>query len=273
MNKDRRIVQAGLLSALLIWFVPASGWAAFWDGSTDSGYQNTDGTWGSDNYWTTDGVVLGPWVSGATAVFAGDADGDFTVTVSGTQTNYSIRQYGGFGNYTLNDGVLETGWVGLLSDSGTLTVNSVLAGDQPEGTFRLEANNSTLVIGGNNTFTGIPTIRGGNGAVKLTNVGALGQNSTVYFEESSVTLDLNGLDISGKDVTIKSGVTGFIRIDKYRVDNITFRFIRYRVIIPARCQLIYRITIVFINNSAIFISNYINNITSFIYDFKRYRAV
>jgi hypothetical protein len=179
-----------------------------WDSSTDTGYQNANGTWGADNFWTTNtggGTVLAPWTSNAVAWFGGNAtaaaspSGNFTVNVSGTQTANTVRQIqGGAGDFTLTGGTLVvTTGNGLRADRGTFTVNSVITNSASATTMHLNVQSATglLIVGGNNTYTATSQIRGvAGGIVRLNNAGALGTGSSVEFVNSSVLLDLNGFN-------------------------------------------------------------------------------
>jgi fibronectin-binding autotransporter adhesin len=189
-----------------------------WDTSTASGFQNGNGTWGTDNFWTTNGTTLQAWNSANIAWFGGNGttaaspSGNFTITVNGLQTANGVRQVSlGAGNFTLTGGTLSLPDGALRVDQGTLTINSVLT-NTGGSVYHLNAQaGTTLILGGNNTFTTTPQIRGGaGGTVRLNHVGALGTSSTVQFVNGSVNLDLNGLNISGKTITIDNGQTGFL---------------------------------------------------------------
>ena len=194
-----------------------------WDGSTSSGYQNTNGTWGTDNFWTTNsgansGTVLGGWTSGASAWFGGNAttaaspSGNYTITVSGTQTAASVRQIqNGAGDFTLTAGTLVLGAGGVRADRGTFTVDSVITNSAATLQLNAPSATSVLIVGGNNTYTATSEIRGAaGGMVRLNNAGALGTGSSVQFVNGSVLLDLNGFDVSGKTITVNAGQTGFL---------------------------------------------------------------
>ncbi len=200
-----------------------------WDTSTDSGYQNANGTWGTDNFWTTNsgansGTVLAGWTntSGAawfggnslTGTNAASPNGNFTVTVSGTQTAKTVRQItNGVGNFTLTGGTLVLMGDGVRADRGTFTVNSVITNSNGVTIMHLNVQSATglLIVGGNNTYTATSQIRGAaGGIVRLNNAGALGTGSSVQFVESSVLLDLNGFDVSGKTITVNNSQTAFL---------------------------------------------------------------
>ena len=79
----------------------------FWDVSATAGYDAGNGTWGTDNYWTTDGTHLFAWQgAGKSATFTGsDGAPNWTVTVSGTQNVDSLA--------FLNSGYIITGGTAL----------------------------------------------------------------------------------------------------------------------------------------------------------------
>jgi autotransporter-associated beta strand protein len=189
---------------------------------------NTNGTWGSNNFWCNqgaagrEGTTLIAWAVNNAAWFGGNSgvgsnaapSGNFTVTVLNTQAVASVRQIvNGAGNYTLSGGTLNFGTSasGVRVDTNSMTVNSVLSGTA--ATFQLNVQSATgvLTLGGSNTYSGTSEIRGvAGGTVRLNNAGALGTGSALTFVDGSVTLDLNGKNISGKNATVSSGQTGFI---------------------------------------------------------------
>jgi autotransporter-associated beta strand protein len=222
-------MKRGLAAVLLGLLIPSAGFAAnlVWDGSTAVGYLNTNGTWGSNNFWCNqgaagrEGTTLIAWAANNTAWFGGNSgvgsnaapSGNFTVTVLNTQAVAQVRQIqNGSGNYTLTGGTLNFGTSvsGVRVDTNSMTVNSVLSGTA--ATFQLySAATTVLELGGNNTYSGTTEIRGtAGGKVRLNNAGALGTGSAVTFVNDSITLDLNGQDISGKNATVNSDQTGFI---------------------------------------------------------------
>lgn len=217
----RDIIKKWQRSLLVCLLVPMAGWGAanaVWDGSTVSGFQNTNGTWGVDNLWSFNGTVLNVWSPTYGAFFGGNGSlaaspsGEFNVTVSGSQSATLVRQVSnGVGNYTLEGGTVTVGAAGARVDQGTFTVNSVLAGTAATCQLNVTASDGILVLGGNNTFTGIPEIRGVlGGTIRLDDAGALGASSALTFYNTGVVLDLNGLDISGRVATVNNGQTGFL---------------------------------------------------------------
>lgn len=129
----------------------------FWDVSTDASFQAGDGTWGIDNYWTTDGTHLFPWLRGDfSATFAG-SDSTWTVTVNGTQNVDSLAFLNS--GYTLIDGTLNFGTKpGVLVAAGkNATINSIISGSPGLSKY----GTGILVLGGSNTYTGPTVINAG----------------------------------------------------------------------------------------------------------------
>ena len=130
-----------------------------WDSSSSAGYQAANGTWGTDNYWSPDGYVLMSWPgAGNSAIFAG-ADSTYEITVNGTQNVDSIAFLNS--GYILNGGTLNFGSKNAiyLANGKSATINSVISGtggmnfSTPGGTI------STLNLGGENSYSGVTTIR------------------------------------------------------------------------------------------------------------------
>ena len=193
-----------------------------WDTSTAAGFQNGNGIWGTDNFWTTTGggTTLTGWTAGNNAWLGGNGTvaatpgGDFTITVSGTQTASTIRQIqNGDGNFTLTGGALDA--AGFRVDRGIMTVNStvVTRGDgTPTISYSVIVGTDTLIIGGNNTFTNELLISGnvgGGGKILMNHPNALGLGTLVRFTNGA-NLDLNGYSISGKDIRVNNSRTGVL---------------------------------------------------------------
>lgn len=130
----------------------------FWDVSTAAGYQAGNGTWGTNNYWTSDGTTLISWPgAGKSATFAG-SDGTWTINVNGTQNVDSIAFLNN--GYTISDGTslnFSTKSGVFVDAEKTATINTVIAGAPGLSKY----GTGTLVLGGTNTFSGPVVINAG----------------------------------------------------------------------------------------------------------------
>ncbi len=200
-----------------------------WDTGTASGFQNGNGTWGTNNFWTTQtgGTSTPPagltgWTANQTAWLGGNStvaaspDGNFAITVSGTQVATTIRQIqNGAGNFTLEGGELQSN--SFRVDRATMTVNSVIGTYTNVANARLDfsaqpGTSALLILGGNNTFTnsvGIAGASSGGGTVRLNHQNALGLGNSVVWVHNTL-LDLNGFNVSGKTITVNNTRTGFL---------------------------------------------------------------
>jgi hypothetical protein len=192
-----------------------------WDSSTNADFQNADGIWGTDDFWTTNGTTLIPWSPGRDAWLGGNGTvaatpgGNFTITVNGKQEANTIRQIqNGAGNFTLTGGELEV--LGFRVDTNTLTINSKILDAQTNANnwMALTAiiGTSTLILGGDNTFTNIARIggnAGGGGKILVNHQNGLGLGNEVLFGNGA-NLDLNGYSISGKNIRVTDTRTGIL---------------------------------------------------------------
>ncbi len=151
-----------LLSAALLGFRPAVAATVTWDTSTTAGFQSGNGTWGTNNFWSTDGTTLLPWVSGDDAVFLGGAPAvTNTITIGSNQTvgGLSFGSASTSGNWTLSGS-------GALTFSGAANF-SVAAGSTVQMT-------SSLVLSPSNILT-----KTGAGTLVLNNPGLASANISV----------------------------------------------------------------------------------------------
>ncbi|MFD1794041.1 autotransporter outer membrane beta-barrel domain-containing protein [Ochrobactrum teleogrylli] len=204
----------------------------YWDGGDPAKHNNNqvdggDGTWDTiNNNWTTKvGAPNGPWDNGNYAMFEGSAG---TVKVDNNpgdiRTKGLVFSVGGYRlvdqHITLVDTnttpVIRVGNSSSASDSMIATVASELRGTQG---FK-KTDLGTLILTGNNTYTGVTTIS--QGIVQLGDGGTTGSilgdvvvESNIYdygtlaFNRSDET-DFNG-QISGDGAVLQngSGVTVF----------------------------------------------------------------
>lgn len=212
----------------------------FWDGTggtngllkNNGAIDGGDGVWqnsrGNDN-WTTsqtdpEGDINAPFSDGAFAVFSG-AKGNVTVDNSLGQVLISGAQFTTNG-YVINDGVITTNTANTILRVGdgtalgnlyTATINSTLAGSGGINKTDL----GTLVLNGNNSYSGGTTVSGGVLQVAGDqNLGATGTGITLnggtfrYGEAFDTarawTLGSDGgtLDTNGNSVSLLSAVGG-----------------------------------------------------------------
>jgi fibronectin-binding autotransporter adhesin len=213
-----------ILALALAWATPQAMAQYYWDVSTNSGIQNGNGTWGTDNFWasTSAGTNNVAWATNQEAWFggnstsAGSPTGNFTITVSGTQISAGIRQIQlGAGNFTLTGGEIQASF--FRADTNTLTVNSVIGSytnvANAQVSFSAQpAAGTLLILGGNNTFTNNVSIAGassGGGTVRLNHQNALGLGNSVLWVHNT-GLDLNGFTITNKTITVNDSRTVFL---------------------------------------------------------------
>ena len=116
-------------------------------------YWSSSGTWGTSPQWsnTSGSGYTQAWIASSNAVFEGSAG---TVTVSGNQSAASLQ-------FTTDGYLLTGGSVTLTASGGSITtgpardeIDSVLAGTVGLTTY----GGGTLVLGGNNTYSGGTTL-------------------------------------------------------------------------------------------------------------------
>jgi len=176
-----------------------------WDVNTASGIQSGNGTWGTDNFWTTNGTSLTEWTAGYSALFSG-SDATYSITVNGSQIVDSIS-FASSG-YSLTNGTLaltgrkvinvSAGKTAAINSSisassftkdgsGTLTVSPLYNGGP------VTIRNGTLAIGGpdqNDKFAGNIFIIN-SASLKLTSDNRLNNNVSVDIG-SGAAFDMNG---------------------------------------------------------------------------------
>jgi len=188
-----------------------------WDTGTSAGITNGNGTWGTDNFWTTTGTSLTAWGGKADSAFfggnntlIGTPSGTFTITVNGTQQVTTIYQdvgtTAGTSSFIFTGGFLNANTLTITGSPAaytSMTVNSVLVSNSTANiTFSMSSFYRTISLGGDNTFTQNIAINGvtnGGGLLLLNHQNALGSGTMVTFNHGS-RIDLNGYSISGKTV-------------------------------------------------------------------------
>jgi len=199
---------------------------SFWDG--DAGPQNDhvinggDGTWqssgaGSKTNWTdAGGAVNAAYTDGSFAVFQG-APGTVTVDATHGDVIATGMQFANNGYVVQGDAIHLVGSAGdpahsiiRVGDGSTAgaayvaTINSVFTGSS--GLVKTDAG--TLVLGGDNTYTGGTSINGGtlqigNGGTSGAIVGNVTDNATLAFNRSDIN-SFGGI-ISGAGSVTQAG--------------------------------------------------------------------
>ena len=191
----------------------------YWDSNSDSaGGSNSDtapGTWGVDDFWSTDPnglAVTGAWVADETAVFSADFNvfGTYDVTLDGTQSAGGIRFEEG--TVTVAGGTELTLTGAATVNVGSLltaTINSVIGGSAG----LTQAGTGTLVLNGANTYSG-NTMMASNtnlGTFNILRLGASGvipDTSVVQILGQNSIVDLNGQTETVKSIATVGGGTG-----------------------------------------------------------------
>ncbi len=176
----------------------------FWDTSVEAGFQAGNGIWGTNNYWSADGINLIPWPgAGNSAAFAG-SDGSYTITVNGTQAVDSIAFLNG--TYSLVNGALNYGGKnGLYVEAGkTAIIGSIINGSSGLKKY----GNGTLILTGSNTYSGSTAIE--SGILQVGNGGAGGTVNGDIVNNGSLVVNRSnaysiGTVISGTGSVIKYG--------------------------------------------------------------------
>ena len=205
----------GVVSADAIRLVSVAPMTLYWDADGNAG-NNVPGSGaglGGSGTWTAGGGNLWynpftgqntSWVNGARAVLTGTGG---TVTLSGEVSVDKITVASG--NFTLQSGTLNlpafTG-TAIEVTSGTATIQSTLAG--PGGLLKSGAG--TLVLTGENTFTGGTTISGGtlqigDGATAGSIVGSVVNNASLKFNRSDAVTFAGDIGGSGSLTKLGAG--------------------------------------------------------------------
>jgi fibronectin-binding autotransporter adhesin len=181
----------------------------YWDSnSSNAGGSASDvapGTWGTDNFWSSDPnglAVTGPWVADETAVFAADVSvsGAYDVAVSGAQSASGIRFEEG--TVSLNGGMINlTGAAEINIASGlTAAIGSVLSGSAG----LTQSGAGTLVLTGSNNYTG-NTALASNPITGTFNTLRLGASEVIPDASVVQILGQNSIfDLNGQTETVKS---------------------------------------------------------------------
>ncbi|WBM69307.1 autotransporter outer membrane beta-barrel domain-containing protein [Buttiauxella sp. WJP83] len=222
----------------------------FWDGDlmaskNNGGIDGGNGIWqnsrGNDN-WSTDatdpdGLFNAPFSDGSFAVFGGEK-GTVTVDNSLGEVLISGAQFATDG-YVINDGTITTNTADTLIRVGdgtapsanyTATINSVIA-----GTGGIDkADVGTLLLNGNNTYSGGTTVSGGTLQVSQdANLGQAGTSITLnggtfrygaaFNTDRNLTVAANGgtLDTNGYNVSLLGAASGSGALTKAGAGTLT----------------------------------------------------
>jgi fibronectin-binding autotransporter adhesin len=213
--------------AVLSLSAPAARGNLYWDtnGSNPGATDGTaaDGTWGSDNFWSTDpsgNSATGAWNPFDTAIFSAGTNAlTANVAVSGTQ-NFGGLQFvsgvttlGGSGTLDYNEDGSENPSV-VVPTAQSITINTVINGDglitlSGGGTLNLGTTQSQA-----NTFGSFSGIVGDNfvstGALDIT-----GGSKLVFAGENNATTDApNPLGASPESL-----ITNYITLDNGILSN------------------------------------------------------
>ena len=194
---------------LIVGASAASGPTQYWDGAHSVGNGVVDGgsgTWNASNTnWTDAGGVVDTAWGSQVAVFegaAGNVSVVGSITITGMQfltTGYDITPGAG-GTLTTN-----TASTGMFTDTGITATIAVVFG----GSGGLDKTGAgTLVLTGNNTYSGGTAIDGGTLQIGAGNasgsiLGNVADNGTLAFDRSDV-VTYSGI-VSGNGSVVQSG--------------------------------------------------------------------
>jgi len=187
-----------LLAAAVLGLRPATAATVTWDTSTTAGFQSGNGTWGTDNFWSANGTILSPWVSGDAAVFLGGSTPVTNTITVGSVQNISGLTFGS--TTTLGDWTFSGSGMNLSADS-TFTVNggsTVSTGSVISGAFGLtKAGAGNLTLSGTNIYSGTTTVSAGTltlGSGATMSAGALtvAAGASLVLNSSATTSTLTG---------------------------------------------------------------------------------
>lgn len=156
-----------------------------WDTSTNAGFQPGDGIWGTDAFWSKDGITSTGWVAGDEAVFLG-ANAAVTNTISvGTPQVVSGLSFG--------SAVTSGNWA--LSGAGGLALSG-------NGSFSV-ASGSVATIGTGLTLGGYALAKTGAGTLRL-NTPALA-NPIITVTQGILELQKASSNYSGGSIAVAAG--------------------------------------------------------------------
>ncbi|WNL44325.1 autotransporter outer membrane beta-barrel domain-containing protein [Dyella sp. BiH032] len=207
----------------------------FWDGNGargDSQVQGGDGTWqnasGNDNWTLIDGSVNAPYQDGSFAVFGGTA-GTVTVDDSLGAVNNGGMQFAVGGYRVQGDSialaatptVIRVGDGTMAGTGMTATIASVLTGTGG----MTKSDLGTLVLAGDNTYTGGTTIAGGalqlgEGGTSGSILGDVTDNGVLAFNHSVAQTFGGTVSGTGALMQVGSGTLALTGANTYTGETI-----------------------------------------------------
>ena len=137
---------------------------------------------------------------------AGALDANGGIVVSGAS------DFAANGGYTISGGTLTSGVAGTNSelftwiDSGTTTINAVIANIGGGTTSLALGGSGTLVLGGANTFSGGTFVN--EGVLQLSNTAGLGPAGSALTIRAGGVLDIAGLALNGNNYSVSVSGSG-----------------------------------------------------------------
>jgi len=167
-----------------------------WDPSLTTTGSDGSGTWdtGTTANWASSGADI-VWAANSASIIGKGTGAAGTITVSGTvvATNLTINAAGS-GNYTFNNGTINLGSTGTLTNNSSATVNSALS----FSSIIFATSGQTLTLaGGSSSFIN-------NGAIQGTSP-AIGATSTVQLTAGTNSCAGSGQNVNIGDVTNLTG--------------------------------------------------------------------
>ena len=162
------------------------------NGTTPGSGVTTAGTWDGTAQWSLDATgTAGPvnWLNGVLAVFAAgnDATGSYTVTLDANRTVAGMVFQSG--SALLSGGGITPGVAASALDVTTTATGARIDSPISGSNGISKTGPGTLVIGGNNTYTGNTTIN--NGVLELTTAGKL--YNAAYNNSAVITIAAGGI--------------------------------------------------------------------------------